>query len=94
MAVIAAPAIVPIVCWFPRPTSSPIPMTSARSEAAKSPIPMTSTRTFAVLLETMYRLPSSESVTKVVIDESVILGDSEPMLMYENVDPPKAISEE
>ena len=48
----------------------------------------------AVLLETMYNLPSTESVTKVVIDESVILGDSEPMLMYENVEQPKAISEE
>ena len=49
----------------------------------------------AVLLETMYDLPSSNSVTKVVIDESVINGDSEPMLMYENVDQAKkAISEE
>ncbi len=40
----------------------------------------------AVLLETMFDLPSSESVSKVVIDESVIKGDSEPMLIYENVD--------
>ena len=40
----------------------------------------------AVLLETMFDLPSSESVSKVVIDESVIKGDSQPMLIYENVD--------
>ena len=40
----------------------------------------------SVLLDTMYDLPSSESVSKVVIDESVINGESEPMLMYENVD--------
>jgi len=40
----------------------------------------------AVLLDTMYSLPSTDSVRKVVIDESVINGDSEPMLMYENVD--------
>ena len=48
----------------------------------------------AVLLETMYHLPSSEGVSKVVIDESVIAGESEPMLMYENVDQAKAISED
>jgi ATP-dependent Clp protease ATP-binding subunit ClpX len=36
-----------------------------------------------VLLDTMYELPSSEKITKVVIDESVILGNSEPILVYE-----------
>ncbi len=40
----------------------------------------------AVLLDTMYHLPSSDSVTKMVVDESVINGDSEPMLMYEHVE--------
>ncbi len=35
-----------------------------------------------VLLETMYELPSSEDVSKVVIDESVINGESEPLLIY------------
>ena len=48
----------------------------------------------AVLLETMYRLPSSENVSKVVIDGSVINGDSEPMLMYENTEPAKVAPEE
>ena len=38
----------------------------------------------AVLLDTMYDLPSSEPVAKVVIDASVITGESKPMLMYEN----------
>ncbi len=40
----------------------------------------------SVLLDTMYRLPSTESVKKVLIDGSVIRGETEPMLMYENVD--------
>ncbi|TDJ37626.1 MAG: ATP-dependent Clp protease ATP-binding subunit ClpX [Gammaproteobacteria bacterium] len=44
----------------------------------------------AVLLDTMFDLPSSESVSKVVIDESVIKGESQPMLMYENVDKVRA----
>ena len=44
----------------------------------------------SVLLDTMYDLPSSESVSKVVIDESVINGESEPMLMYENVEKAQA----
>ena len=44
----------------------------------------------SVLLHTMYDLPSSDGVSKVVIDGSVINGDSEPMLMYENVDQAKA----
>jgi ATP-dependent Clp protease ATP-binding subunit ClpX len=39
-----------------------------------------------VLLETMYDLPSLEDVSKVVIDESVVLGDSEPLLIFENTD--------
>ena len=47
-----------------------------------------------VLLQTMYDLPSSESVSKVVVDASVINGESEPMLMYENPDQAKAVSEE
>jgi ATP-dependent Clp protease ATP-binding subunit ClpX len=37
-----------------------------------------------VLLDTMYRVPSEENVTKVVIDESVINGESEPLLIYES----------
>ena len=37
----------------------------------------------SVLLDTMYNIPSQEGVTKVVIDEAVINGESEPLLMYE-----------
>ncbi len=48
----------------------------------------------AMLLDTMYRIPSEEGVSKVVIDESVIKGESEPMLIYENVEQPKAMPED
>lgn len=40
----------------------------------------------AVLLDTMYELPSSKDVSKVVIDESVIRGESAPLLIYENAE--------
>ena len=39
-----------------------------------------------ILLGTMYDLPSEENVTKVVVDESVIVGDSKPYLIYESKD--------
>jgi len=39
-----------------------------------------------VLLDTMYRVPSEQGVTKVVIDESVINGESEPLLIYESTE--------
>ena len=35
-----------------------------------------------VLLNTMYDLPSEEDICKVVIDENVIRGESEPILVY------------
>jgi len=38
----------------------------------------------AVLLDTMYDLPSVEGVVKVVIDETVIQGESDPILIYES----------
>ncbi|ADE16159.1 ATP-dependent Clp protease, ATP-binding subunit ClpX [Nitrosococcus halophilus Nc 4] len=37
-----------------------------------------------VLLDTMYDLPSMDHVSKVVIDESVVKGEAEPLLIYEN----------
>ena len=36
-----------------------------------------------VLLNTMYELPSADNICKVVVDGSVILGESEPILFYE-----------
>lgn len=45
-----------------------------------------------VLLNTMYELPSADNISKVVIDESVILGESEPLLVYET-EKKKAASE-
>ncbi|SIN76685.1 ATP-dependent protease ATP-binding subunit ClpX [Salinivibrio sp. ES.052] len=40
----------------------------------------------AVLLDTMYDLPAMKDVSKVVIDDSVIRGESAPLLMYEHTD--------
>jgi ATP-dependent Clp protease ATP-binding subunit ClpX len=48
----------------------------------------------AVLLDSMYNIPSRDDVSKVVIDESVIRGDSEPLLVYQNNEPPKAAAPE
>jgi len=49
----------------------------------------------AVLLDTMYDLPSLENVGKVVVDESVIEHKSEPYLIYQNPPaPPKVASAE
>lgn len=42
----------------------------------------------AVLLDTMYRIPSEENVAKVVVDETVIKGESEPLLVYETPEQP------
>ena len=36
-----------------------------------------------VLLNTMYELPSADNISKVVVDEGVIMGESEPYLVYE-----------
>jgi ATP-dependent Clp protease ATP-binding subunit ClpX len=36
-----------------------------------------------VLLDTMYDIPSTDNVAKVVIDKSMVLGDSEPLLVYQ-----------
>lgn len=48
-----------------------------------------------VLLETMYEIPSAEHVSKVVIDENVISGDAQPLLIYESAEkPPKAMPED
>lgn len=47
-----------------------------------------------VLLDTMYRLPSEESVAKVVVDEAVIKGESEPLLVYESNETQKAVPDD
>ena len=47
----------------------------------------------AVLLDTMYDLPSLKGVSKVVIDETVIKGDSEPLMIYDNPETQAAASE-
>ncbi|MBQ1783145.1 MAG: ATP-dependent protease ATP-binding subunit ClpX [Gammaproteobacteria bacterium] len=45
-----------------------------------------------VLLDTMYELPSMSTVSRVVVDETVIRGESSPILIYHNSEPPKAAS--
>ncbi|MAL98635.1 ATP-dependent Clp protease ATP-binding subunit ClpX [Hydrocarboniclastica marina] len=48
----------------------------------------------AVLLDTMYQIPSETGVCKVVIDESVIRGDSDPIKIYSNTEQAKAVPED
>ena len=36
----------------------------------------------SVLLDTMYELPGMENVSEVIIDENVIIGDAQPLLIY------------
>lgn len=49
----------------------------------------------SVLLETMYKIPSEDGVVKVVVDETVIKGESDPLLVYETAaEPPKAAQED
>lgn len=47
-----------------------------------------------VLLDTMYHIPSESDVSKVVIDESVISGDSAPIKIYQSSEPAKVASED
>ncbi|MEL0131566.1 MAG: ATP-dependent Clp protease ATP-binding subunit ClpX, partial [Betaproteobacteria bacterium] len=39
-----------------------------------------------VLLDVMYELPSVENVEKVVVDESTVVGQSKPLLIYSDKD--------
>jgi ATP-dependent Clp protease ATP-binding subunit ClpX len=39
-----------------------------------------------VLLDTMYDLPSMENVSKIVVDEAVINGESKPLMIYDGKD--------
>ena len=38
----------------------------------------------SILLDTMYDIPSQDGVVKAVVDESVVKGESAPILIYEN----------
>ncbi|OGT64826.1 MAG: ATP-dependent protease ATP-binding subunit ClpX [Gammaproteobacteria bacterium RIFCSPLOWO2_02_FULL_47_50] len=44
----------------------------------------------SVLLDTMYDLPSLDKISKIVVDEAVINGESKPLLIYEGKDMQKA----
>lgn len=45
-----------------------------------------------ILLDTMYDIPSEKNISKVVIDEAVVKGESIPYLIYENVEPQQKIA--
>jgi ATP-dependent Clp protease ATP-binding subunit ClpX len=47
----------------------------------------------SVLLDSMYELPSLQGVSKVVVDETVIEGEAEPLVLYENAPKSRAASE-
>lgn len=47
-----------------------------------------------ILLDSMYRIPSEENVIKIVVDKSVIEGNSEPLFVYETIEPEKKVAEE
>jgi ATP-dependent Clp protease ATP-binding subunit ClpX len=40
-----------------------------------------------ILLDTMYELPTLENVSKVVVDEQMVIAEGKPLLIYQ--DPPK-----
>ncbi|MCY7295981.1 ATP-dependent protease ATP-binding subunit ClpX [Alteromonas sp. a30] len=47
----------------------------------------------SILLDTMYELPAMDDVSKVVIDETVVKGESKPILIYDSASDKKAASE-
>ena len=47
----------------------------------------------AILLGTMYELPSLEGVSRVVVDEKVVLGETEPLLVYDNPETARVMPE-
>ena len=47
-----------------------------------------------VLLDTMYKIPAEKDVIKVVVDGSVINGENEPLLVYEQKEAKKVASED
>ena len=46
-----------------------------------------------VLLDTMYDLPSAENVSKVVVDEHVIKGETQPIMIFDNPEKQAASAE-
>ena len=36
-----------------------------------------------ILMETMYEVPSEESLNKVVVDAAVVRGETEPLMVYQ-----------
>jgi len=47
-----------------------------------------------ILLDTMYEVPSNHTIAKVVVDEGVVKGESEPLIIHESAEAPKALPSE
>jgi ATP-dependent Clp protease ATP-binding subunit ClpX len=47
-----------------------------------------------VLLDTMYELPSQDNVTKVVVDEAVVSGETKPYVIYESEEARSAVEDQ
>ncbi len=47
-----------------------------------------------ILLDSMYSIPSQQGIAKIVVDESVVRGDTEPLLVYETAVPAAAGAED
>jgi ATP-dependent Clp protease ATP-binding subunit ClpX len=47
-----------------------------------------------VLLDTMYELPSMSNATKVVVDDTVVTGETKPYVIYEADEQPAAVGDE
>ncbi|UCC13320.1 MAG: ATP-dependent Clp protease ATP-binding subunit ClpX [Gammaproteobacteria bacterium] len=47
-----------------------------------------------VLLDTMYELPSQDNVTKVVVDEAVVSGETKPYVIYESEEAHSAVEDQ
>jgi ATP-dependent Clp protease ATP-binding subunit ClpX len=48
----------------------------------------------SVLLDTMYELPSSDTAKKVVVDEAVVVGETQPYIVFESAETPEEELEE
>jgi len=48
----------------------------------------------SVLLDTMYDLPSSSTAKKVVLDEAVVSGETQPYVIHESDEPPTVTIEQ
>lgn len=46
-----------------------------------------------ILLDLMFEIPTMQGLSKVIIDEGVVAGESQPIFIYKNADRPKMVAE-